>query len=111
LELRSADGARRLDRSASNLAAEHIRYYAEPNTRYVIRIIGFVNAASDYKVVVRQFLPEGSPNENAGKVTIFSDGSEAAGTAATGLVTGVLRGVIRFTVNPLTKRVTAQILR
>jgi hypothetical protein len=112
LELRSADGARRLDRSAANLAAEHIRYYAEPNTSYVVRIIGFVNAASDYKVVVRQLLPVGSPNANAGTVTIFADGSEAAGgSSGAGAVTGVLRGVVRFTVNPLTKKVTAQILR
>ena len=78
----------------------------------MVRIIGFVNAASDYKVVVRQFLPVGSPNANAGMVTIFADGSEAAGgSSGAGEVTGVLRRVVRFTVNPLTKQVTAQILR
>jgi hypothetical protein len=111
LELRTADGSMRLDRSASSFAEEHIRYYAEPNRQYVVRIIGFVNAASDYRVVVRQFLPENSPNANAGKVTVYADGSEAEGAAGAGSVTGVVRGVVRFTVNPLTKQVTAQILR
>jgi hypothetical protein len=113
LELRTADGQTRLDRSADALPTpmEHIRYYVAPNTGYVIRIIGFANVASDYKVVARQFLPEGSANANNGTITINADGSESASATGGVSVTGAVRGLVRFTVNPLTRKVTAQILR
>lgn len=115
LELLTADGKTRLDRSAEteNFAHERIRYLVQPNTDYVIRIIGFVNVASDYNVVVRQFLPKGSPNANSEDVTVNADGSETTGGSGGGIapVTGVVRRVVRFTVNPLTKSVTAKFLQ
>jgi Zn-dependent metalloprotease len=114
LELRTGDGATRLDRSAAteNFANEHIRAYVAPNTSYVIRIIGFANVASDYKIVARQFLPAGSGNANDGTITINNDGSEStSGASGAVSVTGLVRGFVRFTVNPLTRKVTTQILR
>ena len=113
LELRTADGATRLDRSAEteNLAHERIRYLVQPNTTYVIRVIGFVNVASDYKVVVRQFLPQGSANANDADVTVNADGSESSGSGGAAPVTGVVRKAVRFTVNPLTRTVSAKFLQ
>ncbi|HEX8844624.1 MAG TPA: M36 family metallopeptidase [Pyrinomonadaceae bacterium] len=115
LELRTADEQTRLDRSAAteNFANEHIRYIVQPNTDYVIRIIGFVNVASDYKVVTRQYLPQGSPNKNDADVVVNADGSETTATSGSGAVpiTGVVRTLVRFTVNPLTKTVSVKVLR
>ncbi len=113
LELLTADGQTRLDRSADteNFAHERIRYFAQPNTSYIIRVVGFVNAASDYKVVVRQFLPQGSANANSEDVTVGADGSETTGTSGAAPVTGLVRRLMRFTVNPLTKSVSAKFLK
>jgi hypothetical protein len=55
-------------------------------------------------------LPEGSPNENAGKVT---PGASTSGTTATGAAikpTAVVTRLARFTVNPLTKTVSVKFL-
>jgi hypothetical protein len=109
LELRNADGSVRLARSAGATATEHIRAVIEPNTNYIVRVVGWAGVASDYKLVLRQFLPQGSPNANAGEVTINADGSTTEGGGGTG-VTGVLRGMLRFTVNPLTRNVSVQLL-
>jgi hypothetical protein len=113
LELLTGDGKTRLDRSAAteNFAHEHIRYLAQPNTSYIIRIIGFVNAASDYKVAVKQYLPQGSANANSDDVTVNNDGSETSGASGAVPVTGLVRKLIRFTVNPLTKSVSAKFLQ
>jgi hypothetical protein len=83
----------------------------QPNTSYIIRIIGFVNAASDYKVVVKQYLPQGSANANSDDVTVNNDGSETSGASGAVPVTGLVRKLIRFTVNPLTKSVSAKFLQ
>ncbi|HEV2914721.1 MAG TPA: M36 family metallopeptidase [Pyrinomonadaceae bacterium] len=113
LELLTGDGKTRLDRSADteNFAHEHIRAFVQPNTSYIIRIIGFVNVASDYKVVVRQFLPKGSPNANAEDITLNTDGTETTASGAIAPVTGAVRKLIRYTVNPLTKTVSARIIQ
>jgi hypothetical protein len=113
LELLTADGKTRLDRSADteNFAHERIRYFVQPNTNYIIRIIGFVNVASDYKVVVKQYLPQGSANANSDDVTVNNDGSETSATSGAVPITGLVRKYIRFTVNPLTRSVSAKFLK
>jgi hypothetical protein len=113
LELLTADGKTRLDRSADteNFAHERIRYFVQPNTSYIIRIIGFVNVASDYKVAVKQYLPQGSANANSEDVTVNADGSETSATSGAVPVTGLVRKLMRFTVNPLTKTVSAKFLK
>lgn len=113
LELLTADGKTRLDRSAEteNLAHERIRYFVQPNTSYIIRIIGFLNVASDYKVVVKQYLPKGSANANSDDVTVNSDGSETAAASGAAPITGLVRKLLRFTVNPLTRSVSAKFLQ
>jgi hypothetical protein len=112
LELLTGDGRTRLDRSADteNFAHERIRYFAQPNTSYIIRIVGFANAASDYKVVVKQYLPQGSPNANSPDVTVNADGSETSAASAGVPVTGLVRKLFRFTVNPLTRSVSVKFL-
>jgi hypothetical protein len=112
LELLTADGKTRLDRSAATLASEHIRLIVQPNTSYIVRIIGFANVASDYKVVLKQYLPQGSANANDGEVTVGADGSETGASAGGALpMTGAAPRLARFTVNPLTKSVSVQFLK
>lgn len=115
LELLTGDGRTRLDRSADteNFAHEHIRAFVQPNTSYIIRIIGFVNVASDYKVVARQFLPKGSANANSDDIVLNNDGTESSAATGGALppVTGVVRKLVRFTVSPLTKTVSARIIQ
>ncbi len=100
-ELRSTSG-QVLASSAGATAAEHVSASVQPNTKYILRVKGFANGPAEFKIVSQQFLPEGSPNANAGTQT--SGGSSTGGTAT-------LTKLVRFTVNPLTKSVTAQILR
>ncbi|HKR02808.1 MAG TPA: M36 family metallopeptidase [Pyrinomonadaceae bacterium] len=113
LELLTADGQTRLDRSADteNFAHERIRYFVQPNTTYIIRIIGFLGVASDYKVVAKQYLPKGSANANSEDVTVNADGSETTAASGGVSVTGLVRKLFRFTVNPLTRTVSAKLLK
>ncbi|HWQ31723.1 MAG TPA: M36 family metallopeptidase [Blastocatellia bacterium] len=106
LELRAADGTL-ITRSAGSTASEHIQAQVQPNTRYIVRVVGWVNVAADYKIVSDQWLPQGSPNANAGTVTPSGSGSTGGGTT----VTGVVEQLLRFTVNPLTRTVTVQLLQ
>jgi hypothetical protein len=103
-ELRSADGATLIARSAGATASELISSSVQPNTRYVLRVIGWANGPADFHIVSDQLLPEGSPNENAGTVTVTA--TSDANTPATGLI-GTL---IEYTVNPLTGSVTWRLL-
>ena len=89
--------------SAGATAAEHVSSSVTPNTTYILRVKGFANGPSTFSIVSKQLLPNGSPNANAGTQT-------ANGGAITGGTTGVVRSV-RFTVNPLTRNVTFQLLR
>lgn len=97
-ELRAADGSL-ITRSAGASAAERIQAQVEPNTRYILRVIGWVNVLADFRIVSDQLLPQGSPNENAGTITVGSGGSGF----------DALR-IVRFTVNPLLKTVTIRLL-
>lgn len=86
--------------SAGATAAEHVSAAVTPNTTYTLRVKGFANGPSTFSIVSKQLLPNGSSNANAGTQT-------AGGTPGT---TGITR-LVRFTVNPLTRNVTFQLLR
>jgi hypothetical protein len=106
-ELRTVDG-QVVAESAGGTASEHFLVAVQPNTRYFFRVKGWANGPCDYKIVSDQLLPQGSPNENAGTRTI--GGSTTFGGGTSGTTTLVTR-IVRFTVNPLTKTVTAKILQ
>ncbi len=100
-ELRTQDGTV-LASSAGATATEQVSSAVQPNTTYILRVNGFAHGPADYTIAVKQFLPNGSANANDG----------TAGTSLpTGGTSGVTSKVVRFTVNPLTKKVTFQILR
>ena len=97
-----------LAQSTTETANEHFTVAVQPNTRYFIRVLGWANGPADYKIASDQLLPSGSPNENAGTRTV--GGTTAYGGTSSG-VTAALPKLVRFTVNPLTKQVTAKILK
>jgi hypothetical protein len=105
-ELRTQDG-QVLSDSAGATAAEHVSAAVQPNTTYILRVKGFAHGPADYTVLSKQLLPDGSPNQNAGTVV-------AGGNAANTIVratTAIIPRLVRFNVNPLTRKVTTQILR
>ena len=100
-ELRTQDG-QILAESATATAAEQVSAAVQPNTTYILRVKGFAHGPANYSIVVKQFLPNNSPNANA---------ANSGSTGTPTLPTGILSRLVRFTVNPLTRKVTAQILR
>lgn len=98
-----------LAQSTTETASERITLPVQPNTRYRIRVLGWANGPADYKIVSDQLLPSGSPNENAGTRTV--GGTTAYGGGSGSTTTAALPKLMRFTVNPLTRKVTATILR
>jgi Zn-dependent metalloprotease len=102
-ELYTADG-QLITRSASASANEFVSTAVTPNTTYRLRVLGWANGPSTYNIVATQLLPQGSPNENAGTRT--GDGTILSTGGATSL-----KGVFRFTVNPLTRKITVSLLR
>jgi Zn-dependent metalloprotease len=102
-ELRDAAG-NLITRSAGGNANEHIQAAVQPNTHYILRVIGWANGPADYNITSNQLLPNGSPNENAGTVTY--GGSGLGGNSILG---GLIRRV-RFTISPLTRTVVARLL-
>jgi Zn-dependent metalloprotease len=109
-EILTTDG-KSLGTSAGATATERVQTRVDPNTRYILRVKGFANGPAEFKIVSKQLLPEGSPNENAGK---FTPGTSTSGTTATtgGLLkpTAVVTRLVRYTVNPLTKSVSVKFL-
>lgn len=103
-ELRTTDG-QILDDSAEFTANEYVSSAVQPNTTYILRVKGYANGPTDFQIVANQFLPAGSPNANAGT------NSGGGSSTTTGTNTGVISKLVRFTVNPLTKKVTFQILK
>ncbi len=104
-ELRTESG-QILSDSAGATANERVSSAVQPNTTYILRVKGFANGPSTFNIVSDQLLPNGSPNQNAGTVTA-GGGTSGSG----GGVTGLLSRLVRFTVNPLTRKVTVQLLR
>jgi len=102
-ELRTQSG-QILSDSAGASAAEHVSSAVQPNTTYILRVKGFANGPATFNIVSDQLLPNGSPNGNAGTRT-------TGGSSGGGGTTGLVARLVRFTVNPLTRNVTAQILR
>jgi hypothetical protein len=89
--------------SAGATATEHVSASVQPNTTYILRVKGFANGPSTFNIVCEQLLPNNSPNANAGTRTSGGDSTTSGTTTLTRLV--------RFTVNPLTKTVTAELLQ
>lgn len=99
-ELRTMDG-QILDDSAGATATERVGASVLPNTTYVLRVKGFANGPSTFNIVSDQLLPNGSPNANAGTI-----GSGSGG----GTTGNPLSALLRFTVDPITRRVTFVVL-
>jgi hypothetical protein len=108
-ELRTTDGVV-LDDSGNGDANEHVAARVKPNTKYILRVKGFTNGPSEFKIISDQYVPEGSPNANVpGTVT---PGADSGGSTTTGIApTSLIKMVLRFTVNPLTRTVTAKIIK
>lgn len=104
LELRTVDGTVLSD-SAGATAAEKVSVSVQPNTTYILRVKGFANGPSTFNIVSDQYLPNGSPNGNAGT------SAGTGGTGNNGPLGNLLTRLVRFTVNPLTKKVTLQLLQ
>lgn len=100
-ELRTTDGVILSD-SAGATATERVASEVQPNTTYILRVKGFANGPAEYSIAVKQFLPADSPDAN--------DSSGGGTSSPTGGTTGIVPKLVRFTVNPLTKKVTYQIL-
>jgi len=92
-----------LARSAGATATERVSTGVQPNTTYILRVLGFANGPSTFNIVSDQLLPNNSPNANAGTRT--------SGGTTTGGGTSGITNIVRFTVNPLTGSVTFQLLQ
>ena len=103
-ELRTTSG-QVLSSSAGATAAEFVSSSVQPNTKYILRVLGFANGPANYSIACDQLLPNNSPNANAGTRT-----NGGGSSATSGGTTNVVSKLVRFTVNPLTKSVTARLL-
>jgi hypothetical protein len=97
-ELRTTDG-QVLMRSATASPNEFVSANVQPNTTYIFRVLGWANGPTTFTIVSDQLLPQGSPNENAGTKDVGGTWFQPAATPS-------VSGLFRFTVNPLTKKVT-----
>ncbi|HYP50251.1 MAG TPA: hypothetical protein VEQ34_04860, partial [Pyrinomonadaceae bacterium] len=105
-EILTTDG-KSLGTSAGATASEFVSTAVQPNTKYLMRVKGFANGPSTFQIVTNQLLPNNSPNANAGNRTSGSGTSTSGSTSPT----AVISRLVRFTVNPLTKQVTARLLQ
>jgi Zn-dependent metalloprotease len=103
LELRTQSG-QILSSSAGFTPNEFVSSGVQPNTTYVLRVKGFAHAVSTYNLAITQVLPENSPNGNGGTRTSGGSGIQT-------VTTSPISGVFRFTVNPLTRKITFSLLR
>lgn len=99
-ELRTASG-QLITRSAGATATEFVSSSVQPDTTYILRVLGYLNGPSTYTIATTQLLPENSPNANGGTRTVGGSGSSTLSAT-----TNVTSGLFRFTVNPLTKKIT-----
>ncbi|HEY0546963.1 MAG TPA: M36 family metallopeptidase [Pyrinomonadaceae bacterium] len=105
LELRTVDG-QVIAESAGPTATEHILAAVQPNTHYFLRVRGWANAPCQYSISSDQLLPNGSANGNAGTRTV---GGSGLGSGPSNPPSPLTR-IVRFTVNPITRTVTAQLV-
>jgi Zn-dependent metalloprotease len=105
-EILTADG-KSLGTSAGATASEFVSTAVQPNTKYLMRVKGFANGPSTFQIVTNQLLPNNSPNANAGTRTSGGGTSTSGSTSPT----AVISRLVRFTVNPLTRQVTARLLQ
>ena len=83
-ELRTVDGVV-LDDSGNSDANEHVAARVKGNTKYILRVKGFTNGPSEFKIVSDQYVPEGSPNANvAGTVTPGAEAGSGGSTSRRG---------------------------
>ena len=107
-ELRTVEGVV-LDDSGNTDANEHVTARVKGGLKYILRVKGFTNGPSEFRIVSDQWLTAGSPNANVpGTITPGADGGTTTGGTAT--LTSTVRRIVRFTVNPLTRSVTFKLL-
>ena len=102
-ELRTTDG-QILMRSAGATANEFVSAAVQPNTTYILRVLGFANGPATYNIAVTELLPNGSPNGNGGTRT-------GGASPVAGATTNPVSGLFRFTVNPVLNTVSVSLLR
>ena len=108
-ELRTVDGVV-LDDSGNTDANEHVTARVKGGLKYILRVKGFTNGPSEFRIVSDQWLTAGSPNANVpGTITPGADGGTTT-TSGTTSLTATVQRVVRFTVNPLTRTVTFKLL-
>ncbi len=97
-ELRTSDG-QLITRSAGATAREFVTAGVQPNTTYILRVLGYLNGPATFTIETTQLLPENSPNANGG--------TRSSGGSILSAVTNPVSGLFRFTVNPITRTVTS----
>jgi Zn-dependent metalloprotease len=101
-ELRTTDG-QIIMRSAGETPNEFVSSAVQPNTTYILRVLGYANGPTTFNIATTQLLPNGSPNANGGTRTV-------GGSTQTNVTTKGVTKLVRFTVNPLTKAITFKLL-
>ncbi|HTK38534.1 MAG TPA: M36 family metallopeptidase [Pyrinomonadaceae bacterium] len=101
-ELRTTDG-QIIMRSAGETPNEFVSSTVQPNTTYILRVLGYANGPTTFNIATTQLLPNGSPNANGGTRTV-------GGSSQTTATTSIVPKTVRFTVNPLTKAITIKLL-
>ncbi|MFL6212901.1 MAG: M36 family metallopeptidase [Blastocatellia bacterium] len=97
IDLQLLDSAGRvLSSSTGATASETVSAPINPNTQYIYRVLGSLGVAQDYQIVSTQSL----------LVPRAAGGS----TGGTGGLGGTVTNLVRFTVNPITRTVTVQLL-
>jgi hypothetical protein len=70
LELRTTDG-QVLNSSTTSTANERVFGKVQPNTRYILRVLGWANGPAQFRIVSDQLLPQGSPKLLSRLVSFF----------------------------------------
>lgn len=101
LELLDSSG-RILSSSTGSTPSETVSASIQPNAQYIYRVLGSLGVAQDYQIVSAQSLlvPKSSSSSTSG-------GGAGSLTPPT---VGTVTNLVRFTVNPLTRTVTVQVV-
>lgn len=102
LDFELLDSAGRvLSSSGTASAEERVTALIQPNANYIYRVIGWAGAAQDFQIASAQSL----------RVPRASGTTSGGATGSGGATTGLVSHLVRFTVNPLTKSMTTQLIR